>query len=69
MIKHLLSGALLLAMVAACTSEPVTDKDTGGGTPPDAANEVAADEGAGKQSEAPKSPAERLKLTYFNVDG
>ncbi|MFN3244147.1 MAG: hypothetical protein ACE37K_21750 [Planctomycetota bacterium] len=54
MIKHLLSGALLLAFVASCTSEPVTDNP--------------ADEPTAKP-EAPAQPARRLTLTYYNIEG
>jgi len=53
MLKHLLSGALLLAFVTACTSEPVTDNQAGGGNAPANAN---AAEG-------------KLTLTYYNIDG
>ncbi|MCK5941908.1 MAG: hypothetical protein KAI24_08080 [Planctomycetes bacterium] len=66
MIKHLLSGLLALAFVAACSSEPVTDKDAGAGT---AKTDGANDSDRSPTPTASTEPTGKLTLTYFNIDG
>lgn len=67
MIKHLLSGALLLAFVASCTSEPVTEENAGGGAAKANAGSSAPQPAADQRPTA--RPGEKLTLTYFNVEG
>ncbi len=58
MIKHLTSGAVLFAALAACSGEPG-----------DASSPQAAAAGAPQAAAPGEQAAGKMTLTYFNVDG